>query len=90
MSDARAERHDPLPSGLLLRRAAYSLTEAGIQTQPVMVAIGNWAAPTPTDSTSDGCVPSSSRDGGHQLIERFNGPFGGGFNTVGTTAATGA
>ena len=54
-------------AGLLAReeatrgqRAAYSLTEAGIQTLPVMVAMGNWASPTATAPASCGCVPSCS------------------------------
>lgn len=31
--------HDPAPRG---RRAAYSLTEAGIQTVPIMAALASW------------------------------------------------
>lgn len=31
--------HDPAPRG---RRATYSLTEAGIQTVPIMAALGSW------------------------------------------------
>jgi hypothetical protein len=42
------------------RRAACSLTQAGIQTLPVMVAMGNWASPTATAPASCGCVPSYS------------------------------
>src|SRR6266567_1553268 len=52
-------------AGLLTReeatrgqRAAYSLTEAGIQTLPVMVAMGNWGLAHRDGTASCGCVPS--------------------------------
>ncbi|MGH2498534.1 MAG: winged helix-turn-helix transcriptional regulator [Candidatus Limnocylindria bacterium] len=54
-------------AGLLTReeatrgqRAAYSLTEAGIQTLPVMVAMGNWGLAHRDGAASCGCVPSCS------------------------------
>jgi DNA-binding HxlR family transcriptional regulator len=52
-------------AGLLTRddarrgqRAAYSLTEAGIQVLPVMVALGNWASPTAAASAAYGSAPN--------------------------------
>jgi DNA-binding HxlR family transcriptional regulator len=52
-------------AGLLTRddarrgqRAAYSLTEAGIQVLPVMVALGNWGWPTATANTACASAPS--------------------------------
>ena len=65
-------------AGLLTReeatrgqRAAYSLTEAGIQTLPVMVAMGNWGL-THRDGTRELRVRAELlRDGGPELIERF-------------------
>ena len=52
-------------AGLLTRddarrgqRAAYSLTEAGIQVLPVMIALGNWVSPTATASVASGCAPN--------------------------------
>ena len=40
--------------------AAYSLTEAGIQTLPIMVAMGNWGLAHRDGAASCGCVPSCS------------------------------
>jgi DNA-binding HxlR family transcriptional regulator len=65
-------------AGLLTReeatrgqRAAYSLTEAGIQTLPVMVAMGNWGL-AHRDGTRELRVRAELlRDGGPELIERF-------------------
>lgn len=65
-------------AGLLTRaesvrgqRAAYSLTEAGIQTLPVMVALGNWGL-AHRDGTRELRVRAELlRDGGPQLVERF-------------------
>jgi len=54
-------------AGLLTReeatrgqRAAYPLTEAGIQTLPVMVAMGNWGLAHRDGTASCECVPSCS------------------------------
>ena len=64
-------------AGLLTReeathgqRAAYALTEAGIQTLPVMVAMGNWGL-AHRDGTRELRVRAERlRDGGPGLIER--------------------
>lgn len=53
------------------QRAAYSLTEAGIQTVPVMVALGTWGL-AHRDGTPELRVRAELlRDGGPALIERF-------------------
>lgn len=53
------------------QRAAYSLTEPGIQTLPVMVALGNWGL-AHCDGTPELRVRAELlRDGGPELIERF-------------------
>ena len=53
------------------QRAAYSLTEAGIQTLPVMVAMGTWGL-AHRDGTRELRVRAELlRDGGPALIERF-------------------
>lgn len=65
-------------AGLLTRdeatrgqRATYSLTEAGIQTLPVMVAMGNWGL-AHRDGTRELRVRAEVlRDGGPELIERL-------------------
>jgi len=65
-------------AGLLTReaagrgqRAAYSLTEAGIQTLPVMVALGTWGL-AHRDGTRELRVRAELlRDGGPKLVERF-------------------
>lgn len=65
-------------AGLLTRadaargqRAAYSLTEAGIRTLPVMVALGNWGL-AHRDGTRELRVRAELlRDGGPALVERF-------------------
>jgi DNA-binding HxlR family transcriptional regulator len=65
-------------AGLLTRaeaprgqRAAYSLTEAGIQTLPVMVALGTWGL-AHRDGTRELRVRAELlRDGGPELVERF-------------------
>jgi len=65
-------------AGLLTReeatrgqRAAYSLTMTGIQTLPVMVAMGNWGLGH-RDGTRELRVRAELlRDGGPELIERF-------------------
>ncbi len=65
-------------AGLLTRerstrgqRAAYSLTEAGIQTVPVMVAMGNWGL-AHRDGTPELRVRAELlRDGSPELIERL-------------------
>lgn len=65
-------------AGLLTReeagrgqRAAYSLTEAAIQTLPVMVALGNWGL-AHRDGTRELRVRAELlRDGGPALVNRF-------------------
>ena len=53
------------------QRAAYSLTEAGISTLPVMVAMGTWGL-AHRDGTRELRVRAELlRDGGPELIERF-------------------
>ena len=53
------------------QRAVYALTEAGIQTLPVMVAMGNWGL-AHRDGTRELRVRAELlRDGGPELIERF-------------------
>jgi DNA-binding HxlR family transcriptional regulator len=53
------------------QRAAYSLTEAGIQTLPVMAAMGTWGL-AHRDGTRELRVRAELlRDGGPELIERF-------------------
>ncbi|GAB2713781.1 winged helix-turn-helix transcriptional regulator [Nocardia thraciensis] len=53
------------------RRAEYSLTEAGIATLPVMVALGNWGLDH-RDGTRELRVRAELlRDGGPELVERF-------------------
>lgn len=53
------------------RRAAYSLTEAGIATLPVMVALGTWGL-AHRDGTRELRVRAELlRDGGPELVERF-------------------
>lgn len=53
------------------QRAAYSLTEAGIQTLPVMVALGNWGLKFREGTRSLRVRAELLRDGGPELIERF-------------------
>src|SRR6266511_3425839 len=68
-----ARRGGPAHPGEATRgqRAAYSLTEAGIQTLPVMVAMGNWGL-AHRDGTRELRVRAELlRDGGPELIERF-------------------
>jgi DNA-binding HxlR family transcriptional regulator len=53
------------------RRAAYSLTEAGIETLPVMVALGTWGL-AHRDGTRELRVRAELlRDGGPELVTRF-------------------
>jgi hypothetical protein len=42
------------------QRAAYSLTEAGIQVLPVMIALGNWVSPTAAANAA--CASDLLRD----------------------------
>jgi DNA-binding HxlR family transcriptional regulator len=65
-------------AGLLTRedsgrgqRAAYSLTEAGIQTLPVMVALGNWGLDHRGGTRELRVRAELLRDGGPDLVERF-------------------
>ena len=64
-------------AGLLTReeathgqRAAYALTEAGIQTLPVMVAMGNWGLAHRDGTRGLRVRAELLRDGGPGLIER--------------------
>lgn len=53
------------------RRARYSLTEAGIQTLPILVALGNWGLDH-RDGTPELRIRAELlRDGGRQLVEDF-------------------
>lgn len=65
-------------AGLLTRekakrgqRAAYSLTEAGIQTLPVMVALGNWGLAHRDGIRELRVRAELLRDSGPELVERF-------------------
>jgi DNA-binding HxlR family transcriptional regulator len=65
-------------AGLLTRedatrgqRAAYSLTEAGIETLPVMVALGTWGLAHREGVRELRVRAELLRDGGPVLIERF-------------------
>ena len=65
-------------AGLLTRddvrrgqRAEYSLTEAGIQVLPVMVALGNWGLAHRDGIRELRVRAELLRDGGPKLIERF-------------------
>ena len=53
------------------QRAAYSLTEAGIQTLPVLVAMGNWGLAHRGGTRELRVRAELLRDGGPALIERF-------------------
>ena len=53
------------------QRATYSLTEAGVQTLPVLVALGTWGL-AHRDGTRELRVRAELlRDGGAELVERF-------------------
>lgn len=63
-------------AGLLVRddvrrgqRATYSLTEAGIQVLPVMVALGNWGLDNRTGDQRLRVRAELLRDGGPELVE---------------------
>jgi DNA-binding HxlR family transcriptional regulator len=63
-------------AGLLTReaarrgqRAAYSLTEAGIQVLPIMVALGNWGLAHRTGERRLRVRAELLRDGGPELVE---------------------
>ncbi|MFN8108322.1 MAG: helix-turn-helix domain-containing protein [Thermoleophilia bacterium] len=65
-------------AGLLTRgeaargqRARYSLTEAGIQTVPIMVALGNWGLAHRTGSEELRIRAELLRDGGPELFEQL-------------------
>jgi DNA-binding HxlR family transcriptional regulator len=51
------------------QRAAYSLTEAGIQVLPVMVALGNWGLVHRTGERRLRTRAELLRDGGPELVE---------------------
>lgn len=53
------------------QRAAYSLTEAGIQTLPVMVALGNWGLAHREGNRELRVRAELLRDGGPELVGRF-------------------
>ena len=53
------------------RRAAYSLTEAGIQTLPVMVALGNWGLDHRDGRQELRVRAKLLRDGGPELVQAF-------------------
>ena len=62
-------------AGLLTRqdanrgqRAMYSLTEAGIQVLPIMVALGNWGLVHRDGSRRLRVRAELLRDGGHELV----------------------
>jgi DNA-binding HxlR family transcriptional regulator len=65
-------------AGLLTRedahrgmRAKYSLTEAGIQVLPVMVALGNWGLANRDGTRRLRVRAELLRDGGPELVERM-------------------
>ena len=65
-------------AGLLTRetaargqRAAYALTEAGIQTLPVMVALGSWGLAHRGGTRELRVRAELLRDGGPELVDRF-------------------
>jgi DNA-binding HxlR family transcriptional regulator len=69
---------DLVAAGLLSRadaapgqRAAYSLTEAGIQTVPIMVALGSWGLAHRTGTTELRVRAEVLRDGGPELWEQL-------------------
>ena len=51
--------------------AAYSLTEAGIQTLPIMVAMGNWGLAHRNGTRALRVRAELLRDSGPELVERF-------------------
>lgn len=53
------------------QRAAYSLTEAGIQALPVMVALGNWGLAHRDGPDELRVRAELLRDRGPELVERF-------------------
>src|SRR5689334_14118686 len=53
------------------RRAAYSLTEAGIATLPVMVTLGTWGLAHRDGARELRVRAELLRDGGPELAERF-------------------
>ena len=53
------------------RRAAYSLTEAGIQTLPVMVALGTWGLAHRDGIRELRVRAELLRDGGPELVEQL-------------------
>ncbi|MBW6439729.1 helix-turn-helix transcriptional regulator [Actinoplanes hulinensis] len=65
-------------AGLLTRqdarrgqRAAYSLTEAGIQTLPIMTALGSWGLAHRSGERRLRVRAELLRDGGQELLTRF-------------------
>lgn len=53
------------------QRARYSLTEAGIQTLPVIDALGNWGLDWRHGSDEARARQQLMRDGGPALVEQF-------------------
>ena len=52
-------------------RARYSLTEAGIQTLPIIVALGNWGLDWRNGTPELRIRQELMRDEGHHFIEEF-------------------
>jgi len=55
------------------QRAAYSLTESGIQALPVMVALGNWGLANRAGERRLRVRAELLRDGGPELVEALMG-----------------
>lgn len=53
------------------QRAQYSLTDAGIDTLPVMVALGNWGLDHREGTRELRVRAELLRDGGPELVGRF-------------------
>jgi DNA-binding HxlR family transcriptional regulator len=53
------------------QRAAYSLTEAGIQTLPVMAALGTWGVVNRAGTPEPRARAELLRDGGPALLKRL-------------------
>jgi DNA-binding HxlR family transcriptional regulator len=67
-----------LEAGILARgtaargqRARYSLTEAGIQTLPILIALGNWGLDWRPGTDEDRRRQQVMRDGGPEFVEQF-------------------
>jgi DNA-binding HxlR family transcriptional regulator len=60
--------HDPAERG---RRGRYSLTEAGIQTLPIIVALGNWGLDWRTGAPELRIRQQLMRDEGQAFLDDF-------------------